>query len=192
MRNIFLLSLAVFCVTILGCAIGVHILFSAHEKPLPGVGGLYVRRTVEPGTVGPTHILDVPFYESERDLYCSEASASMVLAYFGYEVSQDNIHVRSDRFENMLPFLLEYLDCELLENFGIENLKEEVSRGWPVMIRILPGKYRHTVVIVGYDENYLYVHDPDFGAFLGIDPDILWKVWEPTGFAAITCRGLGA
>jgi uncharacterized protein YvpB len=112
----------------------------------------------------------------------------MVLEYYGYEVSQHEVHAHSERFETMIPFLRGFIDCELVTNFGLDDLKAEISRGNPVMIRILSGEYRHTIVIVGYDESYLYAHDSDVGAFLKTNPDVLLKYWEPMEFAAITCR----
>jgi ABC-type bacteriocin/lantibiotic exporter with double-glycine peptidase domain len=112
----------------------------------------------------------------------------MVLAYYGENISQDEVHTRSPAFEVMTPFLSEFIDCELVVNFGVDDLKAEVSQGNPVMVRILSGEYHHTIVIVGYDEIYLYTHDPDVGAFLKTNPEVLLKYWEPTEFAAITCR----
>jgi uncharacterized protein YvpB len=149
---------------------------------------LYVGEADGPENKNSILILDVPHQWSADDFYCSEASASMVLEYYGYEVSQHEVHIHSERFETMVPFLRGFIGCELVTNFGLDNLKAEISRGNPVMIRILPNKYRHTIVIVGYDESYLYAHDPDAGAFLKTDPNVLLKYWEPMGFAAITCR----
>jgi uncharacterized protein YvpB len=160
--------------------LGTHITIRISEN-------LYVGQADGPENKNSVLILNVPFQRSADDFYCSEASASMVLEYYGYEVSQREVHVHSERFETMVPFLRGFIDCELVTNFGPDDLKAEISCGNPVMIRILPNKNRHTIVIVGYDESHLYAHDPDAYAFLKTDPDVLLKYWEPMGFAAITC-----
>lgn len=130
------------------------------------------------------HVLDVPFI-FQKPWYCSEASASMVLQYYGYNFTQDQIHnLGYDRFENMLPFIQKYVNGHY-DSLKIDDLKREVDEGKPVIIRVLPGNYLHTVVVVGYDENYIYIHDPAVGAYLQTNPKTLLKIWEPTNFKAI-------
>lgn len=131
-------------------------------------------------------VLDVPFVQG-RPWYCSEASASMVLKYYGYEVSQEEIHDNGyESFEQMLPFLQLYVSCEYA-SLGSEKLKEKIDQGDPVMIRILVGRYRHTLVVVGYGEDFFCVHDPGYpnGEFLKANPEVLLEYWQQTGFLAI-------
>jgi len=157
----------------------------AFEFVSPPKDELYRGKAAGPENSGSVLILDVPFFPQEEEFYCSEASASMVLGYLGYSVSQGEVHRESDKFETMAPFLSRYVDCEPVWGLGIEALKREISQGDPVMVRILVGRYLHTVVVVGYGEECLYVHDPALGAFLRADQDALLRLWEPTGFAAI-------
>lgn len=135
---------------------------------------------------GPTeaHILDVP-YVKEKPWFCSEASASMVLRYYGYNISQDDVHEESDKFENMLPTLAKFVDCRY-ESLDTKGLKSEIDEGDPVMLRILPNAYRHTIVVVGYDDGYLYVHDPAKGPCLKVKQGDLMDEWSRTGYMAIT------
>lgn len=137
-------------------------------------------------------ILNVPYVRQKR-MYCSEASTSMVLRYYGYDISQEEVHDKiADRFEKMAgPLNDNYLTCHET-SLSLEGLKEEIDENDPVMIRLLPspGKYRHTVVVVGYDEENIYVHDPSpdpklGGENLATDPDELLEIWELTGYAAI-------
>ncbi|MGP3667167.1 MAG: C39 family peptidase [Candidatus Bathyarchaeota archaeon] len=130
-------------------------------------------------------ILDVPFFY-QKPWFCSEASASMVLAYYGYNLTQDEInYLGYDRFENMLPLLSNYLGKCYYASLNMKQLKSEIDNGKPVIIRIQINEYLHTVVVVGYDENYLYIHDPAVGSYLKCKPEKLLEVWRQTEFKAI-------
>ena len=145
---------------------------------------LYVGQLPENRTLKAGRVLDVP-YVSQKPWYCSEASASMVLQYFGYNVSQDQVHDAGyDRFENMLPILQKYVKSRYA-SLNLKNLKKEIDKGKPVIIRVLVGRSLHSVVVVGYDKKYLYIHDPAIGPYLKTNPKILLEIWKPTGFKAI-------
>jgi len=129
-------------------------------------------------------ILDVPFVP-QKEWFCSEASASMVLRYYGYNLSQDRINEMGyDRFENMLPLLSRYVTAKY-SSLTIEDLKKEIDQKDPVMLRILLGRYLHTIVLVGYSSRYIYIHDPAQGPNLPIEPEVLLRIWWPTNFSAI-------
>ncbi len=133
-------------------------------------------------------LLDVPFVR-QKEWFCSEASASMVLAYYGYNLSQDQINeLGYDRFENMLPLLSKYVRAEY-SCLTIEDLKKEIDERNPVILRILLGRYLHTIVVVGYDSMYIYIHDPGDGPNLPVKPETLLSVWWPTNFNAIILEG---
>ncbi len=184
MRFIGLLSIALILCAALGYALSVVLSPSQTSS-----GDLYVGD----GEAGPRNsatILNVPFVH-QRPWYCSEASASMVLEYYGYEISQDEIHeMEYESFEVMLPLLQEYENCNYA-SLRVEDLRKEIDEGDPVMIRILLEEYYHTIVVVGYDENYLYVHDPAYlnGENRKTDPEVLLDYWKPTEFAAIVFSG---
>jgi len=129
-------------------------------------------------------ILDLPFV-FQKEWYCSEASASMVLKYYGHNLSQDQINEMGyDRFENMLPLLAKYINCKYAF-LTINDLKREIDEGDPVIIRVLIGNVLHTIVIVGYNNKYIYIHDPAVGPKIPISPQALLSVWKPTKYAAI-------
>ncbi|HID18039.1 TPA: hypothetical protein EYP27_00685 [Candidatus Bathyarchaeota archaeon] len=133
-------------------------------------------------------LLKVPFVE-QKPWYCSEASASMVLQYYGFNVSQEDVSKEGyDRFENMLPFLQRYVEAEYLKGLSLEEVKAQIDAGNPVILRILLGNYRHSVVVVGYDRSHIYIHDPAQGPYMKADPQALMKVWKPTGQLAITLK----
>lgn len=110
-------------------------------------------------------ILSVPFVKQGPGL-CSEASASMVLLYYGLNFSQEEINAMGfDRFENMLPFLDKHIYCSY-KSLSIGELREEICKGNPVIIRLRIGFSLHTVVAVGYEDNWLIMHDPASGPFV--------------------------
>jgi uncharacterized protein YvpB len=113
----------------------------------------------------------------------------MVLQYYGFNVSQEDVSKEGyDRFENMLPFLQRYVEAEYLKGLSLEEVKAQIDAGNPVILRILLGSYRHSVVVVGYDRNHIYIHDPAQGPYMKADPQTLMKVWKPTGQLAITLK----
>jgi len=174
-NGLIVLLVFIFCLILLVC---VFTDFSSEKTQL------YVGQKTRAEALNMKHMLDVPFV-SQKPWYCSEASASMVLQYYGYNVSQDYVHDQGyDRFENMLPFISRYVKSHY-DSLSLEDLKKEIDKGKPVMIRILIDGYLHTVVVVGYDKNYIYIHDPAVGEYLQTNPTGLIKVWEPTGFRAI-------
>ncbi len=131
--------------------------------------------------------LDVPFI-SQKEMYCSEASVAMVLHYYGktqytQEYVNENIAIN---FENMFPEIRNYLENCNYAFLEVEGLKEEIDENDPVIIR-LDVKIRHTVVVVGYDENRIYAHDPAVGENLSITPEKLYKYWisSENGYWAI-------
>lgn len=130
-------------------------------------------------------LLDVPFVR-QKDFYCSEASTTMILRYYGYsDVTQEYVNRNiAINFENMLPGLRGYLNCSYTV-LDVEGLKDEIAEEDPVMIRLQLGNYLHTVVVVGYEENSFFVHDPSQGKYLKTNIEALQKYWEPVGNMAI-------
>ena len=129
-------------------------------------------------------ILDVPFVH-QKPWFCSEASASMVLQYYGYNLTQDQINAMGfDRFENMLPLLEKYIPCRYA-HLTFEDVKKEIDEGDPIIARISLNGILHSVVIVGYSNGYLIIHDPAIGPFLEIDPQDFYDSWRPTNNLAI-------
>lgn len=129
-------------------------------------------------------VLNVPFVK-QKPWYCSEASASMVLKYYGYNISQDDVHNAGyENFETMLPFLNKYIKCKYA-TLTPQDLKKQIDQGKPVIIRIVIGEYLHTVVVVGYKENYFYIHDPAKGPYVKVSTKELLAVWKPNHCKAI-------
>ncbi len=125
-------------------------------------------------------ILNVP-YISQNEMFCSEASVAMVLHYYGKtQYTQEFVHENiAVNFENMFPEIRNYLENSNFAALRVKDLKKEIDENDPVIIRIIARKIRHTVVVVGYQDNNIYVHDPAVGENLSITSDKLCKYWIP-------------
>jgi len=109
----------------------------------------------------------------------------MVLQYYGHNLTQDQINAMGyDRFENMLPLLEKYVPCRYA-HLTFEDVKKEIDEGDPIIARISLNGILHSVVIVGYSNGYLIIHDPAIGPFLEIDPQDFYDSWRPTNNLAI-------
>ncbi len=129
-------------------------------------------------------VLDVPFVK-QRPWFCSEASASMLLQYYGFNLTQEEINAMGyDRFENMLPLIQKYLNASYA-HLTLGELKAQIDMGRPVMVRLEINGIRHTVVVVGYDENYIYVNDPARGPAVPVPVKKFMRLWSRTGYLAI-------
>ena len=129
-------------------------------------------------------ILGVPFVK-QKPWFCSEASASMLLQYYGFNLTQEKINAMGyDRFENMLPLIQQYLNASYA-HLTLEELKAQIDMGRPVMVRLEINGVRHTVVVVGYDENYIYVNDPARGPAVPVPVKKFMKLWSRTDYLAI-------
>ena len=129
-------------------------------------------------------ILNVPFVK-QKPWFCSEASASMVLKYYGINLSQDEIHALGyECFEDMLPLLRSFLNCSYRE-LDLEGVKKEIDEGDPIIARLKVNGFLHTVVIVGYEGKFIVVHDPAIGPYVRCEIRDFLSKWTYTNFIAI-------
>ncbi|MDP2731169.1 MAG: C39 family peptidase [Dehalococcoidales bacterium] len=122
--------------------------------------------------------LTVPYVEQGNTNWCFEASLSMVLRYYGIDVTAASIAADIGESEDdgisFLDMFLGPVDSYLLRwpefqaqhrlgNWGFARYADTIHKGIPVVVSTFgfPG---HTLVVVGYSEEsegrYLYVHDP--------------------------------
>jgi len=129
-------------------------------------------------------MLDVPFVK-QKPWFCSEASASMLLQYYGFNLTQEEINAMGyDRFENMLPLIQKYLNASYAY-LTLEELKAQIDMGSPVIVRLEINGVRHTVVVVGYDDRYVYVNDPARGPAKPVPIKKFMRQWSRTGYLDI-------
>ena len=116
------------------------------------------------------------FFQYNNQLYpgssCQNTSIAMVLSYLGWNGVPDDITSRFGKDRAQSPGgLAEVFNSyassnglsmrlEPTTNGSIAGLKAALDRGHPVIIHGYFTSYGHVVVVLGYDANGYYVHDP--------------------------------
>lgn len=131
---------------------------------------------------------DPKYWPQRRDGECLVACCKMVLAYLGIEKSEDWLwrHLATDevtpfpKIEALAPLL--GVIIELHKDGVPENFAPYLESGLPVIaaidaddVRYWPYTHNHAVVVVGFNEQIVFVYDPaqpetplavDIGAFM--------------------------
>jgi ABC-type bacteriocin/lantibiotic exporter with double-glycine peptidase domain len=122
----------------------------------------------------PTVLLPVPHCKQEGPHNCLPACARMVLRYLGQEVSEAELAAQLGTTELGTPGnrLLRLSSSTLHVDFGPLTLSlvyNKLNAGTPIitLARTLFLDYwqadlAHAVVVVGYDDEYLLLNDPEF------------------------------
>lgn len=132
-------------------------------------------------------LLDVPFVK-QRDQFCGPASLSSVFAYYGIEISQEEIakEVYDPRLKGALITDLEsYAKRKgfktLLKEGNLQELKETIDKGIPPIVLVDLGylwvSVPHYMVVVGYDGDLFFVHTgyEERKKFHSKELDRIWK-----------------
>lgn len=136
--------------------------------------------------------IDVPFVKQKEKYFCSEASAEMILNYYGHDTSPlFQYHLDSlgcNSMENMHRCLSPFLKCKL-EKGSCDKLKTNLDEEIPTMLRVIPKgqKERHTVVLTGLDEKGIVVNDPKTGRTV-FDKEFFTDLWSKTDNLMLTCQ----
>lgn len=134
--------------------------------------------------------LDVPFVK-QRDNFCGPASLSSVFAYYGLEVSQEEIGKRiyNPRLRGALITDLENYTRErgfrtLLKTSDLEELRSYLREGIPPIVLVDMGRLwvsiPHYMVVVGYGDGIFYVHT-GYEANKPVRADELDRMWSKMG-----------
>ncbi|SHK26447.1 C39 family peptidase [Thermocrinis minervae] len=139
-------------------------------------------------------LLDVPFVKQEKD-FCGPSALSSVLAYYGIHKSQQEIakYVYIPALKGALITDLENyakslgLRTELFQG-SLENIKEQIDKGHPVILLVDLGNafvsVPHYLVVIGYDENYFYVHT-GYKPREKMSYQELYRIWSKMGRVAL-------
>lgn len=124
----------------------------------------------------PSALLSVPHFEQSRDGACLPACVRMVLAYWGEQRSENSLarQLGTKRFGTPIS------NASRLQKFGYQagvesltrtELEAYLTQGQPVIVRVWTAMFdywtvptSHVVVVVGFDENVVYLNDPAFSA----------------------------
>lgn len=135
--------------------------------------------TTSTTTTLPTCYIDVPYYQQINNTYCGPAVMQMVLGYYNVTLDQEYIadKVSTDNItnsSNICNFFSNYtwsnymFKVQCASNVTMEKIEEIVcNESRPVIVlqrlAINDEVYGHYRVVVGADNDYMYVIDPLFG-----------------------------
>lgn len=134
-------------------------------------------------------ISDIP-YVKQHGPQCAAASLSMILSYYKQEIDQDEIYalIKSDYAGAQSNDILAYpRSLGKYKTFGyigtIEDLKQRVDQGIPVLVFLTPFGYGHVVVVIGYDEtkHQIIMHDPTVANNQAVSYDDFLQEWRQSG-----------
>jgi len=136
-----------------------------------------------------------PFQETLHQSMCGPASLKMVFDYYGIEKSEAEIAKMCNVDENLgtddktLKRVAEEsgLKVEIKNNSTFENIQEWLDKKVPVIVNwftrgradyedseVADGHYS---VVVGLDDEYIYLQDPEIGKLRKAEKDDFMKVW---------------
>ena len=144
-----------------------------------------------------------PFQETLHGGYCGPASLKMVMDYFGKAVSEEEVAERCGRDPELgtddasiKRAAEEYgFKVEIQNNSTYADIEKWLAKGVPVIVDWFTSGRRdyndsqvpdgHYSVIVGLDEENIYLQDPEIGGMRTIKRDDFYRVWFDFKGAAI-------
>lgn len=137
----------------------------------------------------------VPFQETLGGGYCGPASLKLVLDYHGINKTEEELSqmcnrdpdlgVNDQAIKNVAQKL--GLNVEIENNASFEDIKIWLEKGVPVIVNwFTRGRYDypeddvadgHYSVVVGLDEEYIYLQDPEIGRVRKIEREDFLRVW---------------
>ncbi len=140
--------------------------------------------------------LNIPLVKQKQKDFCSEASAEMIVNYLGEEVPEnfqeelDQSGCNSlEKMDKCLPENFFGLECEV-SNGDINKLEENLSKGIPTALRIIPEHQdsRHTVVLRAIDNDSIVVNDPAQDSPVTYPKEKFLELWQKTGNLTLSCE----
>jgi ABC-type bacteriocin/lantibiotic exporter with double-glycine peptidase domain len=149
------------------------------------------------------NVLPVPHYRQLADGYCLPACAQMVLAHLGIFRSQEelagllNVRAEVGARSSSITRLASKTIAVHYAGGGFADLAVWLSKGAAIIAFIQAGelsywqgnRFQHAVVIVGFDENDIYLLDPAFeSALVRVDREEFLLAWDEMDntYAALT------
>lgn len=143
-----------------------------------------------------TLMLDVnPFQETLHGSFCGPASLKIVLDYYGVEKSEDELAKLTNKDDNLgisdkdIKRVAEELGFKVnIKNFcTYADIEEWLKKGVPIIVdwftrgrkdydenEVADG---HNSVVIGLDEGFIYLQDPEIGGVRKIDKEDFMRVW---------------
>ncbi|MDP2703763.1 MAG: C39 family peptidase [bacterium] len=136
-----------------------------------------------------------PFQETLRGSYCGPASLKMVLEYWGINKSEEEVAIACNRDPELgtddasIKKAAESygLKVEIENNSSFDSIQRWLNRKVPVIVdwftrgrsdygdeEVPDG---HCSVVVGLDDVYIYLQDPEIGGLRKLKRDDFMRVW---------------
>lgn len=134
-------------------------------------------------------IANIP-YVKQHGPQCAAASLSMVLSHYKQSIDQDEIYaaIKSDFAGAQLNDIVNYpRSLGKYKAFGyigtLEDLKDRIDQGIPVLVFLTPFGGGHVVVVIGYDEtkHQIIMHDPTVANDHAVSYDDFLREWKQSG-----------
>ncbi len=122
----------------------------------------------------PTVLLPVPHFEQSDYGYCLPACARMVLAYQNRQMSEEELAeiLGTQSFGTPISHINRLIALQYrvtYRSFSEAELKSNLLQGIPVIARVWTGfltywaeESFHVVVVIGFDDEQVYLNDPAF------------------------------
>lgn len=131
---------------------------------------------------------DIP-YVKQHGPQCAAASLSMVLSYYKQDIDQDDIYsaIKSDYAGAQSHDIVNYPRSLSYKTYGyignLEDLKQKIDQGIPVLVFLSPFGFGHVVVVIGYDESkhQIVMHDPTVANNHAVGYDEFLEEWRQSG-----------
>jgi len=140
--------------------------------------------------------LKIPYFKQESWYTCGPACLRMVLSFFGIARTEAEVMKECDTTElgtttvKISTAAYKFgLKSSSLKNANIDDLKNELRKGRPVIVLIDPSYlyggvsgFGHFIVIVGFSDEEIIYHDPDVseGEYMRINNSAFQNSWEST------------
>lgn len=150
--------------------------------------------------------LKVPFFRQENWYTCGPACLRMLLAYFGIDISEEELEKACGTTElGTTPTQISTgasksgMDAMATKNANLENLKRSLEEGSPIIVLIDPSYiyggiagFGHFIVVVGIEGDKMIYHDPDpdisEGEFRRCEVEKFIKAWSVFKNWMVLCK----
>jgi len=139
-------------------------------------------------------MLNIAPFRQTDDSRCGPACIKMILAYYGIEVTEDEICERCNwsfdlgctDYQMHDAFKYYGLDCIMYEEASLDEIDFWLGKQVPVIVDwFSPGvdlklhdmPNGHSSIVIALGENFIYLMDPEFGGVRTIRRDDFMRVW---------------
>jgi ABC-type bacteriocin/lantibiotic exporter with double-glycine peptidase domain len=115
-------------------------------------------------------MLKVPYFKQDTDYTCGPATLQMVLAFYGIRISEEKLAKLLETNDDVGTRHNSMIDFSREEGFNVfvntcskvEEIRRFINEGKSVIVHFLEpdGNVGHYSVVVGIDDNSIFLNDP--------------------------------